>query len=183
MTTMRECRVCGKTYAPRARQPRPEQCSVPCRLLFESRLENSPRPAIGSPCWIWIGGVDRKGYGRISVDSRRQFVHRVAWRVAFGPIAPGLGVLHRCDNPPCFNPSHMFLGTDADNVRDMIAKGRNGQPKGAAHPRARLAEEDVRLIRDAYDEGVSPAAMALLYDVSRSTISHIVLRRKWLHVV
>jgi hypothetical protein len=84
-------------------------------------------------CWVWNGTCWEKGYGRLG-DKR---AHRVMWAIVNGPIPPGLQVLHHCDNPPCVRPEHLFLGTQLDNMRDMIAKGRKVVVKGAAHPSKR----------------------------------------------
>jgi hypothetical protein len=74
-------------------------------------------------CWIWRGSRDRNGYGRISERNKPQLAHRVSWRIHHA-AEPTACVLHRCDNPPCVNPAHLFLGSRADNSKDMIAKGR-----------------------------------------------------------
>lgn len=78
-------------------------------------------------CWTWQGSRDRKGYGRVSVNQRPVLAHRFSWTLSHGPIPDGLCVLHKCDNPPCVNPEHLFLGTIADNNRDMVAKGRHAR--------------------------------------------------------
>lgn len=86
---------------------------------------------VGRPdeCWPWRGSKKR-GYGRIRGEGGRQsrtlFAHRVVWQLEYGPIPFGLCVLHSCDNPPCCNPGHLFLGTNDDNLRDMRSKGRGG---------------------------------------------------------
>ena len=79
-----------------------------------------------SPCSEWTGATDDDGYGRRRWRGKVRKAHRVAWEIAYGPIPEGAKVLHRCDNPPCIEPTHLFLGTQADNVADMIAKGRQG---------------------------------------------------------
>src|SRR4051794_28758206 len=83
-------------------------------------------------CIEWPGGFDGRGYGRAQVGKQRRRAHRVVWERAVGPIPKGLCVLHRCDNPPCINPHHLWLGTKRDNTRDMMAKGRNsnGRKRG-----------------------------------------------------
>ena len=86
-------------------------------------------------CVEWTGHVDRKGYGRVSIEGRQVFAHRVAWELAHGPIPDGLCVLHHCDNPPCCNPAHLFLGTIRDNNLDMSAKGRNHNQRKTHCPR------------------------------------------------
>lgn len=80
-------------------------------------------------CWPWLGCLSTMGYGRAG---KKGYAHRLAWRLMRGPIPAGHYVLHRCDNPPCCNPSHLFLGDAAANARDMAAKGRVG---GGPRPR------------------------------------------------
>jgi len=75
-------------------------------------------------CWLWTGPLFRSGYGRASCGIKKRRAHRVAFETYIGPIPDGLQVLHRCDVPRCVNPAHLFLGTPADNARDMDAKGR-----------------------------------------------------------
>ncbi len=109
-------------------------------------------------CWVWMGALDGDGYGkmqtgsRTNCDSRLVGAHRLSWEIHNGTIPPGKGyhgtcVLHRCDNPPCVNPEHLFLGSNADNNADKIAKGRGRCLRGAAHGRAKLTDAEVARIR------------------------------------
>ena len=82
-------------------------------------------------CWPWIAGTSHRGYGAFYLDHGMHQSHRVSWELTHGPITDGLHVLHTCDNPPCVNPAHLFLGTDRDNARDSVAKG-HGLQRGAA---------------------------------------------------
>ena len=84
-------------------------------------------------CLEWTGYTRAFGYGQLMVDGKCVGTHRVAWTLANGPIPDGICVLHRCDNPPCCEPAHLFLGTAADNTADMIAKGRHRSPPIKSH--------------------------------------------------
>jgi hypothetical protein len=112
-------------------------------------------------CWLWDGTCDRSGYGLVRVGARHVNTHRYAWELAFGPIPEDLfglldsrrdlWVLHRCDNPPCCNPAHLFLGTARDNTEDMFRKGRAiVQPAGEQNANARLSDTQVAVIRQRY---------------------------------
>lgn len=85
-------------------------------------------------CWEWTGARGRAGYGYFSIKDRRFFAHRLAFALVNGPIPPGLFVCHRCDNPPCCRPDHLFLGTTRDNVVDAMRKGRRRSVSGRDVP-------------------------------------------------
>jgi hypothetical protein len=115
-----------------ARRPRPRPPSPPLYAGFWDRVEKTDN------CWLWRGPRKPGGYGSV----RGTNAQRIAWQLAVGPIPDGLWVLHRCDNPPCVNPAHLFLGTVVDNNRDMKAKGRYvTEPGLAALRRHRAARE------------------------------------------
>jgi len=141
-------------------------------------------------CWPWAGCRLRHGYGHFNVNGRKTLAHRFSWSLVNGPIPDGNGwhgtcVLHRCDNPPCVNPAHLFLGTQADNIDDMIAKGRNGYTgqRGEKHGMAKLTESQVIEIRRRYAIGnISQEKLAFELGVSQTTIGSIVRRDKWTHV-
>ena len=83
-------------------------------------------------CWEWRGSLTKQGYGQVTrrdMKPKGWMAHRLAWVLAYGPIPKGLWVLHKCDNRPCINPLHLFLGTQSDNVRDCVAKGRHAAVK------------------------------------------------------
>jgi hypothetical protein len=136
-------------------------------------------------CWIWIRERDKDGYGEISVHGiKRQKLkaHRVSWEVFKGPIPLGLNVLHKCDNPPCINPDHLFLGTQKDNIQDMITKGRKvivPGLKGEANPTSKLKSEQVKKIKSMLAQGIVAGVIAKEFGVARSTISMINIGRLW----
>lgn len=123
---------------------------------------------------MWTGSlIIRYGYGQFSakVDGRWTMLraHRVAWQLTNGEIPEGLQVLHRCDNPACVRPSHMWLGTQAENLADMRQKGRGSPPPrlaGGKHPLAKLSPEQVEQARQWYEEDVSFAEIARRLGVS-----------------
>ena len=143
-------------------------------------------------CWEWIGYRTPYGYGSFGAGGRQRgavFAHRFAYELINGPVPNGLCVLHRCDNPPCVRPDHLFLGTKKDNTQDMMEKKRHGvytHPehirRGERHHRCRLTEGKVRGIRLRVTAGESRETLALEHGVSRATIDDIVNRRTWRHL-
>ena len=102
---------------------------------LEERFAEKAAPANRGGCRLWTGWKDRKGYGMIRANGRRVFTHRVVWELAHGPIPEGLCVLHRCDVPGCVAVDHLFLGTNLDNMKDKMAKGRHHYQKKTHCPR------------------------------------------------
>ena len=137
-------------------------------------------------CWEWQRQRNRSGYGMFRNPSlgRSILAHRFSWELANGPILDGLFVCHSCDNPPCVNPAHLFLGTALDNNRDMRRKGRerNGErAKGMAHHAAKLTDDQVLRIR-ALGNSVVKSRLAEHFGVNPNTISKICLRQTWQHL-
>lgn len=132
-------------------------------------------------CWEWRGCVNNKGYGQFSTGDRahRKLIlpHRYSYELSYGTIPPGLFVLHRCDNPRCVRPDHLFLGTNLDNMADMRRKGRSRF--GERHPLAKLTMAQVALIRERHAAGETSARLAQAFQVTPSTINNIVVRRSW----
>ncbi len=144
-----------------------------------------PRVDKSGACWIWTGARTHGGYGVIREPGRAGRLvraHRQSFEWAFGPIAAGAVVCHRCDNPSCVNPDHLFVGTQTDNMRDASAKGRakGGTPPGGTHHRAKLTQAKAGEIRARYARGgVGLAPLAAEYGVSKKTVLNIVHRRIW----
>jgi hypothetical protein len=143
-----------------------------------------------SDCWEWNASRDTDGYGVKVICGKRYRASRLAyawsnwdgtgdWK---GAIPQGMMVLHECDNPPCCNPDHLFLGTQTDNMRDMVNKGRRPSTVGENHPRAKLTDEQAREIRGVPRTYGSEARLAAQYGVSRYCISKIRRNKTWKYV-
>lgn len=130
-------------------------------------------------CWEWQGARTSGGYGKYFNEN----AHREAWRLAYGQDVPeGLFVLHHCDNPPCCNPRHLYVGTTQQNSRDAVVRGRLAHQQGEAHGMAKLTDDAVRDIRQRVEAGEVQRRLAEEYGVSPSTINLIVKGRHWTHV-
>lgn len=132
-------------------------------------------------CWAWTGSKTPDGYGTVSWAGDKQYSHRLAYELTHGNIPVGMFVCHRCDNPPCCRPDHLFLGTPADNVADRDRKGRHwtNPPRGEESPRAKLRGVDVVAIREAHAAGTTLDALACQYAVHLNTIQGIVVGKSW----
>lgn len=142
----------------------------------------------GRGCWLFATTDPSRGYGRIFAKKRYHKAHRVSWMLHHGPIPKGLGVLHRCDNPPCVRPSHLFLGNQKANWEDMIAKGRGNFRRGERHPMTGLTDEAVREIRrlhirgkHSHDPGNTSELMNK-FGISRNTVLRVADGVNWRHV-
>lgn len=156
-------------------------------------------------CWTWHGARNIQGYGQFSVEGRMRLAHRVSEEMARGALPSGLCVLHHCDNPPCVRPDHLFRGTRADNMRDMVAKGRyygwttpdrvphgdnhysrrspEAMSRGEHHYGAKLTEADVQSIRLRYAKGgITQKTLAAEYGVGRVAILKVIHRYNWKHI-
>lgn len=161
---------------------------------FWSKADKSGGP---NACWPWSRDRDRDGYGKIKLDGRTRRAPMLAWEFSHGGKAPpGLLALHHCDNPPCVNPAHLWLGTKAANSADMKTKGRsaigdrNGSrrhpgrlrpPMGEDHGAARLSDVEVRAIRNLGGR-LSTRDIGWLFGIRQQTVSKIQRRVSWKHV-
>jgi hypothetical protein len=149
-----------------------------CRQKLEDRFKNFVMPEPNSGCWLWMGGENRQGYGQIGNGNGKDVrAHRVSWEIHYGPIPDGLDVLHKCDNPPCVNPQHLFLGTPQDNMDDCCKKKR--QAYGSRNFKAKLADADVIKIRQ---DTRFAKEIAISFGVSTNTIDSIRENRTWKHI-
>jgi hypothetical protein len=192
-----DCLQCKKPFPfqphfAKSRSGKGRYCSRKCYL--DSRATKPIRPledrfwekvvkSAGDGCWTWSSTKDKKGYGRIMASRdqgpRRQLLaSRVSWELHYGPIPPGMGVLHRCDNPACVRPDHFFLGDQIANMADCAAKGRT--VRGERAPWAKLTNAQAIGIRQEFAERREPfAVIARRHGVSRSLISDLLKGRRW----
>lgn len=195
---VRVCPHCKAPFSPIPGHPNKIYCSANCYHAARTtpvadRLWAKVHKTDG--CWEWTG-TKTQGYGTMTINRRKERVPRVVYTLTYGPIPAGLFVCHHCDNRACVRPSHLFLGTHADNLRDMREKGRSQRGerhglrlhpeavvRGEASPNAKLTEVTVRAIRARYAYRVVPMSqLAREYGVSISVISAVVRRERWRHV-
>lgn len=144
----------------------------------------SPEPNTG--CWLWTGTFGRGGYGTIEREGSTRRAHRVAWELTNGPIPPGTGahgtcVCHRCDVRSCVNPAHLFLGTQSENIWDMVRKGRCLRPRGEKHGQARLTDAAVLEMLRLHAGGATYSGLGRRFGVSRQAATNAVLGVNWKH--
>lgn len=171
--------------------------------MFWAKVDRSGGP---DACWLWLGRIDKDGYGQLYWKGKRTRAHRVAFEIANGKIADGLCACHSCDARyqigdttyrRCCNPKHVWPGTNAQNSTDCANKGRHGKGEmsyrrmhperyagaiGSGNAQAKLTEDDVRAIRQKRLTGKTYAALAAEFSVSASLIRDVVKRKLWRHV-
>jgi hypothetical protein len=183
-------RKAGRRDNPESREQRAlatwlaEQFERPGTLdRFWSKVER------GDGCWTWTAATNGR-YGLFCVSrrggpfNRRQYAHRCAYTLSHGPLNVGMYVCHRCDNPLCVRPDHLFAGSPADNHWDCRAKGRwvHVPHIGEAHGRALVTVADVRRMRRLHTSGTRISAISVQFGVSETQAHRIVKRQSWRHV-
>lgn len=144
-------------------------------------------------CWNWTAGLNKEGYGRASYMGKHdQRAHRIAWMIFRGEIPEGLYVCHKCDNKKCVKPSHLFLGTHDDNMKDGVSKKRflsgekrklaNNPRKGEAHHNSKLSAKQALKIIELKKEGKSYTEINSLIGINRGTACDVICGRTWSHV-
>lgn len=187
---IKTCQFCGKQYQSSQygqRALNQKYCGTSCKSkgkislaseLFEKRFDRT------EGCWEWKGNVNSAGYGRIAFQNKRQLAHRVAFFLAFpdkGRQLKDQCVLHKCDNRRCVNPSHLFLGSRAQNNLDKMDKQRH--PKGETSHLSKLTEAQVLEIRRMFVESkMSYSELGRRFNTSRKNVKYIVDRVTWVHI-
>ena len=144
-------------------------------------VEGKTYKVLVNGCWEWLGAKDRAGYGTRRIGKRNKsknwFAHRLSYKHYNGDFDESLCVCHSCDNPICINPEHLFLGTHADNMRDMTNKGRNKGPRismrGEKHPRAVYSQKIIKRVKNLISEGLPNHVIAKNTEVHVSTVNQI----------
>lgn len=160
--TQRLCRRCGDVYL--TRSTKTWHCSFACYFWSNVIKEGV------NDCWTANGEVMSSGYIRLFYHGMRQLAHRVSWEIHNGEIPDELFVLHRCDNPPCVNPRHLFLGTKQDNAEDRDRKGRFIVLHGSTNGRATLNENVVKEIKHGSLSSKSNASIGRMFGVTKEAI-------------
>lgn len=192
MDRYRNCSECNKEFYVRADRVKTGRfCSRKCQMPWLSQRavikmkekwsnedfnlkikESFDRFAIKKDgCWDW-DGCKANGYGVFRLRGKHYKAHRASWVIANGDIPKGIFVLHKCDNPPCSNPEHLFLGTAVDNSRDKLRKNRRTGGE-------KLSEEQVKEIRNLLKMGVTGVRIQKDYSISETTVTNIKLNRTW----
>ena len=134
--------------------------------------------------WQWKAGKSSAGYGLMWIGKKLEYAHRISYIIHNGKISPGMHVLHSCDDPGCVNPEHLHLGTNEDNIREKVERGRsvNQVYYGEENPKAKFTNKQIIDIRKRYKNGTRQCVFVKEYGVSRTTISDIVNRKIWKHI-
>lgn len=148
-----------------------------------------------SGCWVWMGWLDKDGYGSTRVDGKAIKAHRASYIAYHGEIPSEMCVCHKCDTPSCVNPDHLFLGSQLDNQTDKVNKRRQAKglrhkasthpetvKRGSNHFNTTLTEDDIIRIRRASKHGVGISDLAAAFGMSRSAMSDIIHNISWTHV-
>jgi hypothetical protein len=143
------------------------------------RFNNKIIPEALSGCWIWAASTDKDGYGWFQLNGKACQAHRISYTIHNGEIPEGMCVLHRCDNPSCVNPKHLFLGTLKDNAQDRVQKGRSRDDTGELNPCAKLTENQVIEIINTPKTYGSGRKLASKFNTSPQNISDIRNHKRW----
>lgn len=158
---------------------------------WESRFWSKVKVGGADECWPWIGGVDRDGYGHVCCRSIRNMpfrqtrenkAHRIMDYLHHGFIPYGIQIRHKCDNPPCVNPTHLLRGTPKQNSGDRVDRGRGSSRIGDRNHNHKLSPHDVLKIRGLSSCGISRIEIAQMFSITSSNVTLIVSKKNWSHL-
>jgi hypothetical protein len=186
------CLHCGQLVTRRLANVKPSGrvfCSPLCHIAERDNLQVTKErfwqrvdcSGGSQACWPWIG-TKRYGYGFLKILKKPVRVHRFSWQIHVGPIPDGLHVLHKCNNPACVNPSHLYVGTDQDNMNDKIRAGRQNHPFGSRIANAILNDDIVRSIRARHANGETRTEIARDLGLKRNNVDQVIYRQRWTHI-
>ncbi|MEE9395204.1 MAG: HNH endonuclease [Planctomycetota bacterium] len=186
MAIISRCERCGKRFKHDKGKPG-KHCSRRCRFAAspEERFWSYVTKAPPGECWEWQGVRSGDGYGAIRWPgfSYKIGAHRASWMVRHGPIRGDQWILHRCDNPPCVNPDHLYLGDASQNMKDAYERGGKVAMHGSKSPNAKLSAGKVKEMRQRHRGGESAASMCADYGVSKATAHRAIVGISWRHVL
>lgn len=153
------------------------------KKTIKERFEEKISKDENTGCWNWISSRRKNGYGEFTINYKNRLAHRVSYELYNGFIPDGFCVCHKCDNPACVNPEHLFAGSIKDNMVDKVKKNRNPDFKGINNPVAIFSEQDILTIRSKYIPHVyTLKQLAKEYNVCPQHIHDIVKRKIWKHI-
>jgi hypothetical protein len=188
ITMPRPCQWCGTVFNARVdmvKLGRLRYCSGSCANHHRQAIARATRTVLPleerfwtkvdktGECWLWTAALHDDGYGMFGISGRSRYAHRLSFEFTHGAIPDGMQVLHHCDNPPCVNPAHLYLGTRADNMHDMVVRGRFA---------SKVTADQVRVIRARAANGERRKQLAMDYSISEAQVKWIVKRKGWLHI-
>lgn len=150
---------------------------------WEKRFWEKVKILSKNACWEWQAGKFHYGHGQFSLKRKNFKAHRISYILTKGSIPNGKCVLHKCDNPPCCNPSHLYVGTQKDNAQDRKKRGRQNSQKGSKHSQCIFDEKIVLKIRKSFSgKRGEYGSIAKKYGVDRKTIFNLITKRSWNHI-
>ena len=165
----RKCAYCEEPYKPKAKD---KECSVYCKLMNHREIEND--------CWLWTGVLSTQGYGKTRHDKKDCVVSRLSFELFKGPIEKGLFVLHKCDKPRCFNPDHLWAGTQKENIIDCSRKGR--LLFGESNKNSILKTNQVVEIKKMLKAGHSVLEISKKFNIQWTHVDSIKKEKLWKHI-
>lgn len=155
----------------------------PSKLSIKDRFISKMSKSNKKGCIIFKAAINKGGYCVFSIGQKDILAHRMSYELFIGTIPKRLLVLHKCDIRNCVAPKHLYLGTDQDNVNDMIKRKRNFRSMGENNFNAKLTKTDIKEIRKLYKVGFVTRELAEIFDVSKNSISNILNQVTWKHIV